>query len=143
MAWVYYQPLEGQKPTINADCLIRAISKWQGKDYDPIVAWQRAVYFAARMSYEEHIFPPNKTACILNYFKHHNCEVQHMNARRTVGTIAKNNHEPALITTKDHIVFANNGNFYDSWDSGRTVVHDVIYLKDFDENTTKIWVTEK
>lgn len=141
MARIPYQPLTGQKPVHNADCLVRAISAWL---YDEsVLGWQKAVCFAAKMSMEEHIFPPNRGDCITNYFRHHGCKVKSLDKRRTVGSIAKANTQPILITTKDHIVFAKNGHFYDSWDSSRTIVREIIFLDTYDANLTKIWTTDK
>lgn len=133
MAWLPYQPLGKETPLINGDCLIRAISKWRFSQLAPFESWTSGIYFAANMSLEEHIFPANKTHCILNYFRNHNCKVKHVTSRRTVSSIAKANQEPIMILTKDHIVFGVGGNFYDSWDSSRTVVKHIIFLKDYSE----------
>lgn len=144
MVYVHYQPLNGQKPTINEDCLIRAISRWLfiPNEKSFLFAWQSAVYFAARMSYEEHMFPANMQACITSYFEHHGCEIKTLERRRTVASIAKDLHEPAFLIVADHIVFAKDGKYYDSWDSGRKVVKKIIFLKDYKEESNLIWGEE-
>lgn len=129
MAYVKYQPLEERNPLYNEDCLVRAVSKWKFDGQE--MAWEKALRWVCMISYETKMFPPNITSAINEFFDNHGCKSEIMVGKATVATIAKQIHEPAFLIVKDHIVFCNNGRYFDSWNSGRKHVKQIIYLKGF------------
>lgn len=130
MAYVKYQPLGEDAPLYNEDCLIRAISKWRYFDKG-IESWDFAIAFAAKMSLETRVFPPNIDKTICRYFGNHGCKVVHLTKQQSINTRANQAVKPCFLMTRDHVVYAQAGKYYDSWVSGNRKVKTIIYLDDF------------
>lgn len=114
MSYIYYNPNPAGKNV--GDCVIRAICKLTGLDWDKVylhiamtgfelcdMPSSNAVWAAylRRRGYRRHVIPDTCPACY------------------TVKDFCRNNpHGKFLLATGSHVIAVVDGNYYDAWDSG-------------------------
>lgn len=113
----YYQPNKKDLKDRYGDCVIRALTKVTGKEWD--VIFDELVPIARELQ-----CMPNGQPCYVQYLTEKGFEYQGISNRKgtkrpTVDSFAKTHKNGTyFVTVANHVVAIVDGIYYDTWDSG-------------------------
>lgn len=117
---LYYNPNPTKKET--GDCVVRALCKATGKDWDTI--YKELFDIGFRLKVMPNSDEAWKTYLDENNFIKHTISNKRGTKRPTVASFAQSNKKGVyVLRVANHIVTCDNGYYYDTWDSGSSSLY--------------------